>query len=80
MSEGKDPYTIAPVEQYTNVSDIYDEAYFNEHARIVADQGMRVGEAAELYGNIETVDNYGYVNRGCVDSQEAKLVAMELAN
>ena len=67
MSTEKDPYTIAPLEQYTNVSDIYDDGYFNEHARIVADKGMRVEEAAEMYGNIATVEDYGYVTRGYVD-------------
>lgn len=70
MSTEKDPYTIAPLEQYTNVSDIYDDGYFNEHARIVADKGMRVGEAAEMYGNIATVEDYGYVTRGYVNRKK----------
>lgn len=70
MPTEKDPYTVAPSEQYTNVSDIYDDGYFNEHARIVAGEGMRVGKAAELYGNVETVENYGYVTRGYVDTEE----------
>ena len=25
-----------------------------------------IGEAAELYGDIQTAEDYGYVHRGCV--------------
>lgn len=62
----KDVYELGPVEQYTNVSDIYDDSHYTETARIVAEKGMRFGEAADIYGDIETAEDYGYVTRGCV--------------
>lgn len=71
MSE-KDHSTIAPSEQFTNVSDIYDETYINEHARIVPNNDWRTGEAAELYGNFDDIENYGYVTRGSVIQIEGR--------
>lgn len=38
--------------------------YDNNMERIVEDKGMRIGEAADLYGDIGTAEEYGYVTRG----------------
>lgn len=63
---GKDEFEIDPVKQYSNLSDIYEDNHYNESERMVAARGMQFGEAADLYGDIETVDHYGYVTRGYV--------------
>ena len=62
----KDSYEIAPVRQYTNLSDIYDDSQYNEPTRTVSvsERGMQFGEAVDIYGDIETVEDYGYVTRG----------------
>jgi len=31
---------------------------------IVEDRGLLIGEAAEMYGDIQTAEEYGYVSRG----------------
>ena len=63
----KDPFELTPVKQYSNLSDIYDDSHYNETARMVAERGLQYGEAADIYGDIETVEDYGYVTRGYVD-------------
>ena len=60
----KDPFELAPVKQYTNLSDIYDDAPDNDTARIMAAKGMQLGEAVDMYGDIDSAEDYGYVNRG----------------
>ena len=32
--------------------------------RVVEDKGMRMGEAADMYGDLQTAEEYGYVTRG----------------
>lgn len=32
--------------------------------RVVEDKGIRIGEAADMYGDLDTVEEYGYVSRG----------------
>ena len=34
--------------------------------RVVEDKGIRIGEAADMYGDLDTVEEYGYVSRGRV--------------
>ena len=62
----KDPYEIGPTKQYTNLSDIYDDSQYNEPTRTVSvsERGREFGEAVDIYGDIETVEDYGYVTRG----------------
>ena len=59
--EGKDPWRIEPAEEYpmSNVSDIYDDP-----ATIVEERGIRLGEASDMYGDVKTAEDYGYVTRG----------------
>jgi amino acid transporter len=35
-------------------------------ANIVAAKGNHIGEAADIYGDVQTAEEYGYVTRGCV--------------
>ena len=55
----KDPWKIEREEEFTNVADMYDDP-----SRVVDEKGMQLGEAADLYGDIETAKDYGYVTRG----------------
>jgi len=57
----KDPWKIEPLEEYplSNVSDIYDDP-----AMVVEERGIRLGEASDMYGDIKTAEDYGYVSRG----------------
>jgi amino acid transporter len=49
-------------ETYTVDAPLYDDP-----ARIVEDKGMRMGEAADVYGDIQTAEDYGYVSRVCFE-------------
>ena len=55
----KDPWKIEREEGFTNVEDMYDDP-----SRVVNERGMQLGEATDLYGDIETAKDYGYVTRG----------------
>ena len=33
---------------------------------IVDEKGIRIGEAADMYGDVESAEEYGYVTRGYV--------------
>jgi amino acid transporter len=35
-------------------------------AGIVASRGNNIGEAADIYGDVQTAEEYGYVSRGYV--------------
>ena len=35
-----------------------------DSSRVVEEKGIRIGEAAELYGDIASAEEYGYVSRG----------------
>ena len=38
--------------------------YENNMDRVVEDKGIRMGEAADMYGDLSTAEEYGYVTRG----------------
>lgn len=38
--------------------------YDGKSERIVQDKGIRIGEAADMYGDIDAAEEYGYVTRG----------------
>jgi len=44
------------------------EKYSNESppdpARVVEEKGIRIGEAADMYGDLASAEQYGYVSRG----------------
>lgn len=39
---------------------------YDEPSRIIDDKGMKMGEAADVYGDIQTAEDFGYVSRGYV--------------
>jgi len=61
-------------EAYTVDAPLYDDP-----ARIVEDKGMRMGEAADVYGDIQTAEDYGYVSRGYV-SRSSLVLRRSFAN
>ena len=38
--------------------------YDTDAQKIVENKGIRIGEAADMYGDLETAEDYGYVTRG----------------
>ena len=42
----------------------HDETRKERIASIAHDRGAQMGEAADVYGDIETAEEYGYVSRG----------------
>ena len=42
----------------------HDETRKERIASIAHDHGAQIGEAADVYGDIETAEEYGYVSRG----------------
>lgn len=63
----KEDYNVAPMRRRSDESPIYDSA-----ARIVEEKGARMGEAADMYGDLETAEEYGYVSRGYVSEEKRK--------
>lgn len=59
-----EPYGNSPGEKYSNESPPSDDP-----ARVVETKGIRVGEAADMYGDLATAEDYGYVTRGCVETR-----------
>ena len=47
------------------------QSHRSEHdfdpTRVVEEFGIGVGEAADMYGDLETAEDYGYVTRGYVN-------------
>ena len=70
----KGSFSVSPVDNVSNESNIHDNA-----ARITEEKGVRIGEAADIFGNLETAEDYGYVSRGCV-SQNVSGTARTSAN
>jgi len=44
-----------------------DSPHFDDATRIVEEKGTRIGEAADMYGDLETAEDFGYVTRGYVE-------------
>lgn len=64
----KEPYGVPPDretrEKYSNES-----PPFEDPSRVVETKGIRIGEAADMYGDLATAEDYGYVTRGCVETR-----------
>lgn len=41
---------------------------YDDPSRIIEDKGMKMGEAADVYKDIQTAEVFGYVNRGYVST------------
>ena len=57
----KDPYNISPEEKLSNES---PNDYHGDVEKITEEKGARIGEAADMYGDLESAEDYGYVSRG----------------
>ena len=57
--DSKEPSYAA--EKYSNESPPLDDA-----TRVVDEKGIRIGEAADLYGDLASAEEFGYVSRGYV--------------
>lgn len=62
--EHKEVYNTTPAEKFSAESPHYDNM-----ARVVDEKGTRIGEAADMYGDLATAEEYGYVSRGYVETQ-----------
>ncbi|KAL9129419.1 MAG: hypothetical protein Q9217_002124 [Psora testacea] len=63
-------YDIAPAQKLSNESHVYDDA-----GRMVDEKGVRIGEAAAIYGDLETAEDFGYVSRG-LKSRHIQFIAL----
>lgn len=57
-------------EKYSNESPPLDDA-----TRVVEEKGIRIGEAADLYGDLASAEEYGYVSRG-LKSRHIQFIAL----
>ena len=48
---------------------------YDDPSRIVEDKGVRMGEAADMYGDLDTAEEYGYVTRG-LNSRHIQFIAL----
>lgn len=56
MDAEKPPYVE---EKYSNES-----PPLHDPTRLVEEKGIRIGEAVDLYGDLASAEEYGYVSRG----------------
>lgn len=68
----KDQYRVGEVPDYDG----------HDHTQYVGPTGVettpgRIAEAGELYGNVETAEEYGYVTRGYVNIETPRLSSCE---
>ncbi|KAL8900326.1 MAG: hypothetical protein Q9207_005753 [Kuettlingeria erythrocarpa] len=66
----KEAYHAGSVEKSSNESPPSDNA-----ARIVEEKGLRLGEAADMYGDLSRAEEYGYVSRG-LKSRHIQFIAL----
>lgn len=48
---------------------------YDDPARVVEDKGIRIGEAMDMFGDVETAEEYGYVTRG-LKSRHIQFIAL----
>lgn len=53
-----------PGDSYAMEKSSIESPSSNEAARVVETKGIRIGEAADLYGDVASAEHYGYVSRG----------------
>lgn len=61
-------------EKYSNESPPMDHDGLNT-ARVVEEKGIRIGEAADMYGDLGAAEEYGYVSRG-LKSRHIQFIAL----
>lgn len=47
----------------------------NDPTRVVEEKGIRIGEAADMYGDLAAAEEYGYVSRG-LKSRHIQFIAL----
>ena len=64
----KDSYEMMELEKTKTESALYDDpsTMYDDPYRITAERGLQLGEAADMYGDVETAEEHGYVTRGYV--------------
>ena len=60
-------------EKYSNESSPMDHNH--DAARVVEEKGIRIGEAADMYGDLGSAEEYGYVSRG-LKSRHIQFIAL----
>ena len=68
--DGKDPAYAAG--KYSNES---PHSGSDDPSRVVEEKGIRIGEAADMYGDLATAEEYGYVSRG-LKSRHIQFIAL----
>ena len=68
-------YKLSPVEHARSLEQARTNSYGSRRSepeydpnRVVEEFGMELGEAADMYGDLDTAEDYGYVTRGYVVS------------
>ncbi len=68
-------YKLSPIDHARSMEQVRSESYTShrsEHefdpTRVVEEFGIGVGEAADMYGDLATAEDYGYVTRGYVNA------------
>ena len=64
--------TVTESALYDDPSRMYDDPYKNP-----AERGFQLGEAADMYGNLEFAEEHGYVTRGYVSRALASWDALD---
>lgn len=65
----KESYEMMEMEKTRTESALYDDPsrMYDDPYRITAERGLQLGEAADMYGDLETAEEHGYVTRGYVN-------------
>lgn len=73
----KDSYEMMELEKTRTGSALYDDSsrMYDDPYRITAERGLQLGEAADMYGDVETAEEHGYVTRG-LKSRHIQFIAL----
>ena len=66
MMPEKDSYEMMDLEKTRTESALYDDPsrMYDDSSRVTAEQGLQLGEAADMYGDMKGAEEHGYVTRG----------------
>ncbi|MCJ1300671.1 hypothetical protein MMC08_003468 [Hypocenomyce scalaris] len=67
----KEAYNVEPMEAYPTT----DSLPYHDPASLVEEKGIQIGEAAAIFGDLQTVEEYGYVSRG-LKSRHIQFIAL----
>ena len=74
-----DSYEMMELEKTITESALYDDAsrMYDDPCKFTAEGGFQLGEAADMYGDLETAQEHGYVTRGYVIRASASWDAVD---